>query len=489
MADHMGTGVGRLRALVVAASAIAAACSSPGADVTQQEEAVSADGILVCGSIESLRQPGAASAPAEWYSVIAMANKAKHYPDFAATTAQEPIRTCAAARAFYDRYVDYLELHPSFDADEVIEEDSLPVPPFPRGVDIDARGSHDTGPKILNGTGDQLRPVVGITNSQRRCTGTFIGRNWILTAGHCLATAPGFVVPPTGGVANEPNAKVHAWYPYTVSFAGPNGVVPGDVRTYNLVLQYADPRYTGFRDPTSLTTLQGGAHDAALLYVNDAYDNRLPNNDPALGTSTAGFMRLSLRDTITPSASAWGFGNPDPSALQRGGLQKYQLSVDPSGLDFFSATMVNGLSTDPAVCTGDSGGPLVDRYDIMNLATSTVETQFVETGILSRFNNGIPQSQCAQLDSTTYWPRASKEATFITKTVAKWYPDFPCVTGQTVGSPTRDFMQCWGTPCKDDSACIASETCVHPGSFLSDCTATCGTSSCDCMFGQCLPTQ
>jgi len=331
--------------------------------------------------------------------------------------------------------------------------------------------------KIRGGSPDLLAPVVGIDGPQGGCTATFIGRNWLMTAAHCLQTEPGFV--PTDP-AHESAAKVHKWYRWSVIRYGQFGVPNGTPQTFDM-LQYMDPRYIGFRDPVTDRTLAGAFHDFALLYVGDWQDNRLSNNVPNPAVFAEPYMRISLRKSVTPSSNFWGRGDPDPALkLFRGGIQGYTFAENTSLL------FVGRSSADPSPCIGDSGGPLVDRYDLNDPFTNTVHADAFAVGVTSRVRSR--DGQCTTLPGPVVWARASQERLFIQSTIKDYYLHYNCLEGSTVGSSAPDYLQCWAKPCKADTDCTKTEICVHAAASLinKSCTA-CVSGGCDCMYGQCMP--
>lgn len=438
--------------------------------VLRSDTSISSDGILVCGKFATTVEGGATVHRNEWFSVVAMNNKLAHFPEFATAFGLKRVENCAEARALHDFYVEYSIDHPDFDIDEPVDWTPPPAPEMPtQRFDDDVEV-----PKIRGGAPDLLTPVVGI-DGDLQCTATFIGRNWIMTAAHCLQTEPGFV--PTDA-AHEPAAKVHKWYRWSVTRYGQFGVPIGTAQTFDM-LQFVDPRYLGFRDLNSRKRLDGARHDFALLYVGDWQDHLLPNNEPNPAVFAEPYMRISLRKTLAPSVNFWGRGNPDPDLkLFRGSIQGYSFA-DNTSLLFV------GLSpSDPSICSGDSGGPLVDRYDLKNPFSNMVYTDAFAVGVASR----SPGDPCTTLPGPTAWVRTSEERLFIQSTISQYYLHYKCLEGSTVGASTPDYLQCWAKPCKEDSDCTKAEICVHAASSLKNKTCTsCVLGGCDCMYGQCLP--
>lgn len=469
--------------LAAAAMATLACGEAPSTEV--RTDAVSADGIMVCGQLWEFYQPGAQEPPNEWYSVPAMHAKLRHYPDFAAMAGVQSVSNCEQARQLYARYEEYLESHPDFDKDEPYD-DPIVKPAF---VPAPMDGSLDEVPKILNGTPSMLLPVVGTTHIQGSCTATFISKNFAVTAAHCIATKPGWVA----GTNEESQAQDHGWYKYGVSFAHANGDVQGDVRNYD-VLQYRDPHWLGLAKPQPTDGYSKA--DFAVLFFPETDDNRLPNNVPNASGNSVPYMRLSQSINVSTAASFWGFGGPDDDKLKQGTAGGYSihpvLGVGvPNGFALFEGAAPSGTNV-PYVCHGDSGGPLVDRYDITD-SSGGVSAQYVEVGLLSDWRPR-PPGECADSSSyTIQWADMQDERKLIGDIIESWFPKFRCIDKKSNGntSPDPDYFECWGKPCKGLSDCASDEVCVNPGSakgFKGPCTG-CGeadANSCACIYGQCM---
>ena len=440
--------------LLGALSLAAVACGSvvPGGDPAETAT-VSSDGIIVCND-PSVPSANGEPVPAEWYQVPAMNNKLRHFPDFARVAPVTSVTNCAEARLFYDSYYDYSQTHPGFDQDEATEPSTLPPVPEPEIVD----GVVD---KIEHGTGGQFFPVVGLTNTIGGfCTGTFIAKNYVLTAAHCMSTAPGYVRTKDP----ESKAKVHTWYDYLISYAGTSGVVTSPPQDYPQVLQTIDPHYIGFR---------AGAHDAhafdaAVLYVHPQYDFILPDNDGQQHGISVPYMRLSLGLSVNAASSTiWGYGMPETGkTLQQGDVSQYSFAavIDATNKGAFIQGTIPSDPTQPHICHGDSGGPLVDRYDIADPITGVPQSEYVEAGILATFD--LPDADCARVpDAHVGWVRTESERRFIGDVVSSYYPLFRCTAKVSASSQggVPDYMECWGKPCKDATKdCNPGQQCFHP---------------------------
>ncbi|MET0793899.1 MAG: hypothetical protein ABW061_20435 [Polyangiaceae bacterium] len=85
----------------------------------------SSDGIIVCGPGD----PNSIEPSAESYSLDAINNKLRNYPDFAGATGIHCVDECAKARAFMRALMSYSEPHPGFDADEPLGPAAPQLPP------------------------------------------------------------------------------------------------------------------------------------------------------------------------------------------------------------------------------------------------------------------------------------------------------------------------------------------------------------------------
>jgi V8-like Glu-specific endopeptidase len=406
-------------ALVLSSCASGAGKSEPTAAETS--EVISADGILFC--------PVEGTTPDPWFSVTAMNNKLRNYPEFARASGLTEVKSCADAWAFSKKYGEYQVASPYFDLDEPFEDPNYPEPEAPSLTEEDIRAAEGTGPKIRNGSGDQLSPVVRLYINKNDnkgelyhyCTGTFIARNWIITAAHCMQAKPGYDF----GTSDPSKYALNGYYPYNIEFYGPQGKLVRRQR-FSIVRQYMDPRYTG-----NVPGNPYKAHDFALLYVDKQFDGWLPNTDPA-STSTSStfpFMRVSMADHIfnVSGATFWGAGLIDhdtlvtsptgevtqvateagvaDSRLRRGSLLPYQTSfglkpepeqfttyLNPDGTwgsapaprsiygKIFYDAYANASAAE--TCHGDSGGPLIEPWVIKDPSGNSV-TAYVEVGVLS----------------------------------------------------------------------------------------------------------
>jgi hypothetical protein len=326
-----------ISALSCVALPMAAGC---GSHATQGQPAppVSSDAII-CGWEPVTTDSGTDLEP-EFYVLSAMNNKLKHYPALAKEASLSSVSDCATARIMYTAYAAYQQAHPGFDRYEPIEVLPAPPPRPPRQPSV------SSVQKIYNGTavtGSDVNaqpivliqyntnipvttvlcntiPAECITNDagalvvrpQVYCTGTFISRNWILTAAHCLfksgASLPfddQFTSGSDGGENIPPQWE--RWYPWTVSWPNADGNATVGLASRVLTadaLQIPDPRYIGVMDYTQVEAPSATStpFDSALIYLPpDDNDGNLPP-DP---TTSAMALSQVIPDSTT-SLQAFG---------------------------------------------------------------------------------------------------------------------------------------------------------------------------------------
>lgn len=465
--------------------------------VSSQVEYVTGEGILVCAEDALTGRVDA------WYSLAAMNAKLRHYPDLAAFAGVDSVEHCESARRVYRAAWEYNALHPGFDADEPIDVPELPEPARPP-----AEPDHEvlsppasTGvvaQPLKNGTPSNNAPVVYIASSAGECTGTFIGRNWLLTAAHCLAIGKD-KNGPWDPNTSTPDKFVAQWHEFYVGFAGPNGEIVRQAH-FKHVRQYFDPRFLGFEreekdgwqylpDPAyAKPTGTAWDHDIGLLFFLDTQDNELPTiaKNPPDGTGL--LMGLDLRNSISGGVpTIWGFSSndgtqsPADSTLRTATTVSY--TIETIG-DNYEATNPTSASA-PVVCKGDSGGPLVQRSDAYLPREANPKNVQLVSGVLSRVSLG--PDNCGTSPGVTIWSRVRPTIERIELWISNWYPGFKCQRGSTVGGGGPDAAFCWGASCTSDSDCFTSEYCSRPGPTLKNCQGRCAGGGCDCMPGQCLP--
>jgi hypothetical protein len=429
---------------------------------------------IVCGSHIVLDRDGAPVEVPSWYNARGINAKLKYYPDLAARLGRDHIATCADGHDYDIAYEQYATEHPGFDDDQPIQFEKHP--PLPEKMPA---ASSDE--KIASGDINSFAPVVQLQTTYRGkihfCTGTFIAKNWIATAAHCLNIGPG------PGVQAD-----NAYYPFTVVWSDALGHVGRQV-TIPYVLQYLSPNYRG--DFGEDLTPKPRGEDFALLNVPEYYNSSLP-----LGTPNGGdFMLLSMVDSAPPSSSeAWGWGEPALNLLESMPLDNYVPIFVDSGDN--SALLGQIPSNPPLLCLGDSGGPLVDKFQINDPTTGdpTEAPAVVATLVGGKVANQMT-SQC--LDAAggpVVWSRMSQHYPFISQSMQDIYgPNFQCKQVRLTGSGAT-LAQCWLTPCQADDDCKDDPNthCKNPGSadlFTCSPSRCAGTDMpvCGCIYGQCEP--
>ena len=201
-----------------------------------------------------------------------------------------------------------------------------------------------------------LKPGSDLAEYERRhvCGGSFIARNWVLTAGHCID--------PVGDLPFVPNAIVRAG----------SLRIGGAMREFRIVRAMRHAKY--FAPPKGDSP---PLHDIALFYVEERRAATVAVREPIVpidpyGSGTAvPPMSPSARVNVT----GWGFTQKRdpgsiPDALQIGVLRMVPIATcsitvggKPVALD--AARNLCAKGDDPKrpadSCQGDSGGPLIWR--------------------------------------------------------------------------------------------------------------------------------
>lgn len=513
--------IARVAALAVV-PAVAIAFPGCGSQSGTEPLATADSGLIFCGWGQA---PSGDRMP-EVYSLRAMNNKLRHFPDLAQTLGTQPgaVTNCGEARSFYNGYMTYLIQHPRFDANEPVELGPKVAAQPPAG----SPPAKATRPKIFNGNPTFDVPIVQLSvlpllgtaalaafcnggalgntcapPGEIGCTGTFIAKNWIATAAHCLldsAASDAGWNPATPTSSGFPTWD--RWYDWTINWADQNGnIAPqGGLLTLNTnVIQLADPNYIGF-SPAS-TFLIGPTHDFALLYVPpDDNDGNLPPNP-----NTGSAMALSLvPPDFSHTLTAYGYGHTSNTDTSPPMLRSAPIQPN-AGSD------QGGIISEPAppagsqfgiTCTGDSGGPLVDT-----VVNPDGNTQQVIVGTLQGSTPLAAGAICGNApDAVTSWPDTASEVDFINQMIGSYgeglSSTFACQTFTSANSANGepDYEQCWGLPCQSDCDCPAIDTCFNPVndvdspfqpgiSGLTIGAKTCDTcgvlGDCSCIMGQC----
>jgi hypothetical protein len=451
--------------------------------------------IVVCGDLPSKKAPdGTTYTRHEWYSLTALNGKLKHFPAFAAFANSGPVADCEGARRLADSYDAYSAAHPNFDEEEPLERSQRPRPAEPQ-ADPQPPQSDGVTPDILGGLAVPLPPVVALAFADGGfCTGTFIAKNWIVTAAHCLVVMRPELAD-AGSDADAPTAlNGQPKFPpgFKVTWFGDNGK-PINVQTFGTVVQYASPHYIGFR-------VVGGdpANDMALIYIPRQEDGRLPPNPDGPPPGGQGpFMRISLSGKPTVNAVLWGAGQPNLNTNTGATILEATEYGPAFPLKRFPTYLEGTISNlGPFDCGGDSGGPLVDLFTIPN-DPAPQEPALVST-LSASGCPANPKADCGGLGGADQTVRADvqfKQPTaadpvvgFVLDAMRQWNgPTFSC---NLVTSTNNDpLLECWGKSClgQDPKECPEGQACSRPGSDIGSCSVCSTKGSCSCVVGQCLP--
>ncbi|MBV9945356.1 MAG: hypothetical protein JOZ69_00735, partial [Myxococcales bacterium] len=261
----------------------------------------------------------------EWFNLNAFNATLQAFPEFAQLAGVDRVNNCQTARQAAAAYLKYSADFPGFDRDVIVPQSARRFQALePDTSQIQPSASMDPPPieKIANGTNAGLRPVVTIKGvrvmpdgsiNENICTASFISRNWMATAGHCLeAEDPAH---PTADISNSkdlfggngdvfdpnsPTLKLNGrQVPYFVTFYNPDGTpfvspfaLPGPRTLFRYqTIQYLNPSYKGFFGQRTFED------DFALLYISDADDNRLhadPSPPPGLEAPWLRIMETGL---------------------------------------------------------------------------------------------------------------------------------------------------------------------------------------------------
>jgi hypothetical protein len=425
----------------------------------------------------------------ELYVLSAMRKKLRDYPEFATESGIGAVTNCEEARAFKESYERYSEAHPGFDANQ-----ELGPPPDVLADPDGAMPTLEVG-KILNGQPPspelgayplsavvRLVPIDGPrSHGGGICTGTFIAKNWIVTAAHCLAIT---TRPQSIPLENRVSGDVYGYARWQVDWADEDGNTHSFSRITALaedILQHPDPRWIG----TSTR------YDFALLYLSqNRYDQLLPGR-----ADFGAAMRIALDEPDSSdvySIAGYGSSMPNPTIDQlvlRSGVIGEAEFFPPA--NEFSRMVVT--ASEPTVCHGDSGGPL---YTIENIPIPMLPAGLPPGPTTVPILRGVATSdrprvsgppQCANPGDTQFWAPVHNERLFIEERMALWHSDpaFRCRPGRPVGGGVNTIGECWGQPCRRAGDC-GSGYCSRPGSSFRNSTCQACLGDCSCVVGQCL---
>jgi hypothetical protein len=485
---------------------------------------------IVCGS--SLGPDGRPEV--EMYMLYAMNRKLREFPDFASAMGTDLVSDCDGARHYVVTYRDYVKSNPGFDTTESLGD--LPTEgPLPEEAEAPSGGDVQ---KVLNGQTVASNPVVkfamGIPATAHsdwgfefdgqgtHCTGTFINKNWILTAAHCLTLGAVYKCLKDG---TAPLDCVPEWENYNTPYSLSGTKGPTTSANWGFVARairgYVHPNWIGgnlnmnpetCNEPGCVPFPQMGKWDLGLLYVpSHFYDDKLPPN-----IEENGALRLSVDQN--PDVANWptlfyGYGAPTPYALRKGSMvmqSEATLRQDPDWSEYADYVFRGvlppvGTGTDVKACGGDSGGPLVRTGLTLETNQGQRVGREVIIGVTSFTTKGcsIPTGPVSRSLVHSAWARVDDPVArgFIEGTMQKsnWppYTKLDCTERAIVSAPNDPkVLECWGKTCKVDADCKdnsgVKKVCSFSGRYFGPRQQSCmacdaSGGGCDCIYGQCAP--
>jgi hypothetical protein len=328
----------------------------------------------------------------------------------------------------------------------------------------------------------QLFSQVGTAPTGVLCTGTFIAKNWIATAAHCLVVIDQNAFANAGSAVQVYNGEASK-VTYFVTHFDENGNAIPNPDLFTNIVQYVNPGYIHFKDESSFE------NDFALLFIPDTEDGRLAPDPDGPQPGQGPWMRIAVSGHGVPSLSseAWGAGLvPNRNTLNRADFGLAAPFTESGTLLFGTASPMG-----PLICGGDSGGPVVDTVSIPgDPALSEPVMVTTHQGFLFDVDECPPppgklSPECACGGSQLNEVRTDLQMNFIQNSMREWNGvNFAC--NQVLTTRGRTVAECWGQKCQSNQDCPTGKTCSIDGVNLTGCTV-CPRGGCGCIFGQCLP--
>jgi hypothetical protein len=500
--------------------AAAQGCGHAADDPAQDDTAASAEklGTIICGSYPSTDELGTAIRRPEYYRLTSMNRTLQAFPEFASSIGMKSVRSCDDARAFVGAYDDYSEAHPYFDKamtfDPKVEIPTLPSDPptvivpkifngsptGPTTADlfpvVHITGLLPAGAKLFNDAGI---PGAGQTTGVVGCSGTFIAKNFILTAAHCFETIA--LQYPQGTPANQQWITGAKW---RIEFPSPSGKVSstggGALTLEVFAITIAHPQFSSIikRDYTPRHGILSN-YDLGLLYIpplnNDG--DLPPDVSKSAWDVQLGPVTFNLLSTWT--LGDFGYGSTAENGTNLGVLSaNFKKPVAIFSADSQIVAPWSGLTGETALCRGDSGGPLARR--VAN--GSGFDTVIIGINSAAGGNNCGAGSDDAGNPLVNTWARVDvvtnawlRDTLRFFKMGPDWFPNF-----FADGSEPISYAKMHGSPCRTSCDCSNGEFCdlsiSDPSSPYSATrhAQACGgctqppIGDCGCQTGQCLPT-
>jgi hypothetical protein len=446
------------------------------------------------------------------------------------------VSDCASANRFVSGYAAYSKEHVDFDAEEPLppNSDVEPAPPsipVPAAADVWKIAGGEVG--IVN------HPIVQITfrtcatlgcpnadetwiirrpgeapldlrRHPHACSATFIAKNWLLTAAHCITPVALDTCMEHGDSLPECMPTWDTWGSWEIRGTRPNQT--GIQRVQLWARAYVIGGWIGRNllqnqlvctTPDCYDTDVGANEDLALLYIPMDFDDELVPNVEANGAKrlSVGIPRADWQ------LAFYGWGLPVGTNPQTGMRRR----VLRRGTDFFDTFNVlerrieiGATIARPFACSGDSGGPMM--HTGLELDTNVGIQQGLEAivGVTSSAfppcNELLPPGPGQAVGWSSVRVDHPEHNKFILDTMHR-YPQYRNFSCKARGLAGVEAEECWGPPCTNNSkpemgGCpLATQTCVNPGREFaskhkkfscSNCNGTPQQGSCECIVGQCL---